>query len=211
MNKDLQPATIIEYWLGDVMDDITHLPDAFTRWFGGGDALDRDIASRFDTAVRHALDGGFHSWEQGIRSRVALVILLDQFPRNIFRQTPQAFAGDARALQLAQESVESGDYNYHALSYPEQVFLLMPYQHAEDLGVQEAGVALFGELEKHARDAGESAAVINWLASTREYAELHRDIVLEFGRFPHRNDVLEREHTGKERAWLEKSGQRFGQ
>lgn len=209
MNKALQPATVTDYWLGDVMADITRLPDAFKRWFGGGKALDRDIADRFGTAIRHALDGGFHSWEQDIHSRVALVILLDQFPRNIFRQTSQAFAGDARALQLAQESVESG--RYRELPYPEQVFLLMPYQHAEDLDVQEAGVTLFAELENLARDAGESAAVINWLVSTREYAELHRDIVRKFGRFPHRNDALERDYTAEERNWLENSGQRFGQ
>lgn len=209
MDKELQPATVTDYWLGDVMADITRLPEAFKRWFGGGKALDRDIADRFGTAVRHALDGGFVSWEQDIRSRVALVILLDQFPRNIFRQTSQAFAGDARALQLAQASVESG--GYHKLSRPEQVFLLMPYQHAEDIDVQEAGVALFAGLEKHARDAAEPPVVIDWLVSTREYAELHRDIVQEFGRFPHRNDVLGREHTAKERTWLENSGQRFGQ
>jgi uncharacterized protein (DUF924 family) len=209
MDKELQPATITDYWLGDVMADITRLPEAFKRWFGGGEALDRDIADRFGTAVRHALDGGFVSWEQDVQSRVALVILLDQFPRNIFRHAPEAFAGDARALRLAQASVESG--HFRELSYPEQVFLLMPYQHAEDIDVQDTGVTLFGELEKCVRDAAEPTVVVNWLVSTREYAELHRDIVQQFGRFPHRNDVLGREHTDEERTWLENSGQRFGQ
>ncbi|MDX1443149.1 MAG: DUF924 family protein [Gammaproteobacteria bacterium] len=203
------PAAVIEYWIGDVLRDVAFLDSAFKRWFNGGDAVDTEIRERFGAAVEIALEGGLREWEDTIRDSLALVILLDQFPRNIHRSTPRAFAGDDRALAIAQRWQDSRDFT--ALDYPEQVFLLMPYQHVEEIDTQEEGVRRFRALEDEACQTGAPCAVVKWLAATREYAELHRDIIARFGRFPHRNRILERESTAEETAWMEEGGQNFGQ
>lgn len=203
------PADVIEYWMGDVLADVAHLSSAFERWFQGGEAVDAEIRERFGDAVEQALDGGLQHWEQEIASSVALVILLDQFPRNIFRKMPRAFAGDERALAVSRRWAGSTEEEH--LAYVERIFLLMPFQHSEDAGIQRESVQRFRQLEDEACQTGEPCEVVRWLASTREYAELHRDIVLEFGRFPHRNAILGRDSSAAEQAWLEQGGQRFGQ
>ena len=204
-----KPADVIDYWMGDVLRDVALLDSAFERWFGGGEAVDAEIRERFGTAVETALDGGLRDWEGNIHDSVALVILLDQFPRNIHRRTPRAFEGDERALAITRYWLERDAVS--RLPYVEQVFLLMPFQHVEDPGLQEQGVRLFRALEDEACQTGEPCRVVKWLASTREYAELHRDIIRRFGRFPHRNRILGRDSTEEEIAWMEDGGHNFGQ
>lgn len=205
----LKPADVIDFWMGDVLRDVALLDSAFKRWFGGGEAVDTEIRKRFGDAVDVALEGGLRDWENEIRSALALVILLDQFPRNIHRSTPRAFAGDERALDISQQW--QGEPDFQSLEYPAQVFLLMPRQHIEDRDVQEESVRRFRELEDEACQTGAPCAVVKWLATTREFAELHRDIIVRFGRFPHRNRILGRESTAEETAWMEKGGHSFGQ
>lgn len=201
----IEPAAVLGYWFGGVERDATGLDKAFRRWFSGGEAVDREIVTQFGEAVELALAGGFAEWEGGVESRLALVLLLDQFPRNIFRQAARAFAGDERALRLARASVADGSAD--ALPPLRQVFLLMPYQHAEDIEVQREGLAQFRRLAR----AEASDAVGNMLESTMKFADKHLAIIERFGRFPHRNDVLGRLSTPAESAWLQDTGERFGQ
>lgn len=197
---------VLDFWFVDAASgDEAALQDAFSRWFGGGAAFDAEIEERFGAHIETALSGGLTDWETGIRSRLALVILLDQFPRNVFRRTAKAFAGDDRALKLARDAVH--DNQDEKLLPVERVFLLMPYQHAEDLAVQEEGVRLFRTLANNAERDG----VKKLLQNSFQYARKHRDIIARFGRFPYRNAVLGRRPTPDEERWLQESGERFGQ
>ncbi|MBW3568031.1 MAG: DUF924 domain-containing protein [Proteobacteria bacterium] len=197
---------VLEFWFGDAAGgDEAALQDAFSRWFGGGDAFDTEIEERFGVHIETALSGGLVDWESDVRSRLALVILLDQFPRNVFRRTAKAFAGDDRAIQLARDAVREG--LDEKLLPVEQVFLLMPYQHAEDISLQEEGVRLFRLLA----DGTEPHSVKKLLQSSFKYAQKHCDIIARFGRFPYRNAVLGRRSTPDEERWLQDSGERFGQ
>jgi len=132
------------------------------------------------------------SWEETEAGCLALIIILDQFSRNIFRDTPRAFAGDSRALALSKACC---DKNY--LKNPEihkRLFMLMPMMHSENLAVQDAALPLFKKLTSE-RDY--------------EYAEKHREIIARFGRFPHRNFILDRESTREELKFLNKPGSSF--
>jgi len=144
--------------------------------------------------VERALSGEYDGWAETPRGRVALVILLDQLTRNLFRGTPRAFAGDLRAERVAKEAVDAGEDG--ALRPFERVFLRMPLMHAEDRELQRAGVAAFGALVREHPDHGES------MRDFLSYAERHCATVERFGRFPHRNAVLARETTAEEAAFL---------
>ncbi|HEX6929104.1 MAG TPA: DUF924 family protein, partial [Gammaproteobacteria bacterium] len=193
------------FWIGDASaGERPALEPAMQRWFGGDKALDMRIRERFGEQIESALAGGFRQWEDDIRARLALIILLDQFTRNVFRGTARAFAGDARALGLARGAIAAGDIQ--SLTIIERVFLFMPCQHAEDRKVQDESVRLFAALAEEA-----PVALEDLLRTNLKYAKLHHDIVMRFGRFPHRNAVLKRTTTPDEAAWLEESGMRFGQ
>lgn len=203
------PATareVLDFWFGDAAaGDDKAIQEAFSRWFKSDAEFDAEIERRFGALIENALAGGLREWENEIHSRLALILLLDQFPRNVFRRTARAFAGDSRALGLAVEAVREGqDRNLQPV---EKVFLLMPYQHAEQHSVQDESVRLFRELA----EASAPGAVRKFLQSSLEYAEKHREIVARFGRFPYRNDVLGRTSTEAEEHWLQETEQRFGQ
>jgi len=197
---------VLDFWLGDAAgSDEAALNAASSRWFTGGAHVDAEIRERFGACIEDALAGGLSDWENDIRARLALVILLDQFPRNVFRRTARAFAGDARALQLVRDAVR--DNHDKDLRPVERLFLLMPYQHAEDIDVQHEGVRLFKQLaEEPVTDA-----IGKVLRISLEYAERHSAIIARFGRFPYRNEVLGRDSTVEEERWLQESGERFGQ
>ena len=200
-----KPGDILEFWFGAACEGGAALEQAFKRWFSSGPEFDAEIENRFGDLVKKALEGGLQSWETDVSARLALIILLDQFPRNIYRGSPQAFSGDARALSLAQRTL-ADTAEFDALHPVEKMFLLMPYQHVEDTDLQEKGVAAYRELEVQAPDY-----LRKLLSGAREFAEVHRDIVRRFGRFPHRNAVLDRQNTPEEQAWLEDDAPRFGQ
>ena len=181
-------------------------PDLGQRWFGGGAALDQEIRTRFGAQVLLALGGGLQDWESPQEqpwSRLALVILLDQFPRNMFRGSAQAFAGDARAQRLVQDTLaQQAD---RPLPWVARVFSYMPLMHAEALALQHDCVACF---ERLLADA--PAALKPRLQGHVDYARQHRDIITRFGRFPYRNAVLGRSNTPEEEDFLRR-GPRFGQ
>jgi uncharacterized protein (DUF924 family) len=159
------------------------------RWFTRDAAFDGELAVRFGQVLKEARDGGFDSWAELPERALALVIMLDQFSRNIHRGTPLMFAADAKALSLARQSVARG---YHqAMPASMARWLIMPFEHAEDLDAQWRGVGLFQTMGLN--------EMVPW-------AELHRDIIARFGRFPHRNSILGRRSTPAELAFLAQGG-----
>lgn len=196
-------SEVLEFWFGDTLQADWPEVSRHDVWFGGGESVDEQITRRFGALVETALDDGFADWEDSPRSRMALIILLDQFTRNIYRGQAKAFSGDGRAQQLVRDALWHG--MEQELPRIARVFLYMPLMHAECLGRQDACVERFEHLHKHAPDAIKAT-----LADHLHFARLHRNIVSQFGRFPHRNVALGRESTPEELEFL-KTGPRFGQ
>lgn len=196
-------ARVLAFWLEDGLQRGWPSRNLGDKWFGGGAALDQTIAHEFGDCVRSALAGGLSTWEAHPLDRLALVVLLDQFTRNVFRSQSQAFAGDARAQALVLDGITRG--LDRQLPLAGTVFFYMPLMHAEDLALQETGVACFKAL---AADA--PADRRQGLQGNVDFAEQHRDIITRFGRFPYRNTALGRPSNAEELAFLH-DGPRFGQ
>ena len=186
---------ILWYWFGR-LDEQGRVPsEKMTRWFRGGKEVDDEIAALFEEDVEMAAAGELDTWQEHPRSAVALLLLLDQFPRNLYRGQPASFAADPKALALALHSLEQGfDKKLPPIF---RVFLYLPLEHAEDLERQEQCVALFKELAQQASPE-EKALYENFL----DFAIQHRDLIARFGRFPYRNNILGRENTPEEDAFL---------
>jgi uncharacterized protein (DUF924 family) len=186
---------ILDFWFGSSEPGFEELEQRITLWFEAGPEVDVEIASRFGIIQREARNGRLNGWNTTARGRLALVILLDQFTRNLHRGTEEAFAGDAEALRLCLEGIELGvDAE---LSVVERAFFHMPLQHSEDLSVQEKSVRVFEELATTCSDAIRPH-MHRFFVSARS----HRDIIAKLGRFPHRNRVLGRECTEAEEDFL---------
>lgn len=165
---------------------------------------DELIRDRFSTTMQAAERGELAAWESTPRRRLALILLLDQFPRNAHRGTAQAFAFDHVALPLALMGLQFGaDAALHPV---ERVFFYAPLMHAESAEVQEESVAAYRRLRGEA-----PTELAEILERSLEFALLHQDIVHRFGRFPHRNQALGRASSEQETAWLALEGERFGQ
>jgi uncharacterized protein (DUF924 family) len=165
------------------------------EWFRKEAAFDALIRDRFGPLVDAALAG--RRFGDSPRERLAAIVVLDQFTRNIHRDTPLAFAGDAQALGLARTMTERGDDL--ALPPVQRGFVYLPFEHAEDLDAQDRAVRCFEAL------AADTPELLDLLA----YAHKHRDVIRRFGRFPHRNAILGRADTPEERAFLAQPGSRF--
>jgi uncharacterized protein (DUF924 family) len=184
------PSAVLEFWFGPTPHAVRDL------WFRKDAAVDAEIRSRFGDAIEAALGGAFRDWTATPHGTLARILLLDQFTRNAFRDTPRAFAGDAAALSMATSAVDAGDDR--ALDRYERWFLYMPFEHAEDTIAMERSLALFTAL---AADTGERSPL--------EWAEKHAVVVRRFGRYPHRNAILGRASTPEEIAFLKEPGSRF--
>jgi uncharacterized protein (DUF924 family) len=170
------PADVLAFWREAGPD----------RWFAGDNAFDAEVRRRFFDLWRAAADGRLASWEVSDDGKLALLIVLDQFPRNMFRGDRRAYATDAPARDLATRAIEGGvDLRIEPLL---REFVYMPLMHSENLSDQERCVELF-------RNAGATENL--------KYAEHHADIIRRFGRFPHRNPVLMRATTADEQAFLD--------
>jgi uncharacterized protein (DUF924 family) len=194
---------VLRFWFGDDWPCDWPASARDELWFRGGAAVDDRIRTLFASDVTLALDGALADWESAPHARLALVLLLDQFTRNIHRGQAAAFAGDARAQALVIEALREG--MDARLPVAGRLFLYMPLMHAEDLALQEDCVACFTRLHQ-----GAPAHLQETLSGNLRYAILHRDIVARFGRFPHRNAALQRQSTPDEIEFL-KDGPRFGQ
>lgn len=181
---------ILAFWFGPAPGEVR------AEWFRKDDAFDAQIRARFRVMIDDALQGEYADWTHSARGSLARVLLLDQFTRNVFRDTPRAFAGDALALATAQAALDQAFDQ--ALSSVERWFLYMPFEHAESAAAQERSLSLFGQL---ASTAGFDAPL--------EWAQKHAAIIARFGRYPHRNEVLGRASTPDEIAFLNEAGSRF--
>lgn len=189
-------SAVLDFWFG-APGSAEH---GRTRelWFRKSEATDRAIAARFGDEVEAALRGERYVWtEDGTDARgtLALILVLDQFTRNIFRDMPRAFVGDGTALSLAQHLVDTG--LHRRLSLLERWFAYMPFEHAESRSAQDRAVALFTQL------------AADGLPEPLDWAIKHRDVIARFERFPHRNELFGRASTAEEEAFLRLPGSRF--
>jgi len=181
----LDPAAqdLLAFWFG--APDTPEYGAFRAVWFEKSETFDAEVRDRFAEAREQAERGALDAWAATPRGALALVLLLDQVPRNIFRDTPAAFATDVRALEAAKQALRDG--HDAALRPMERLFLYMPFQHAEDLVEQERSLALYDRLD---------------LDRAQQFAHRHHEIIARFGRFPHRNAILGRETTEAERLFL---------
>jgi uncharacterized protein (DUF924 family) len=191
------PDDILSFWLGTPAATAEELMHKIRRWYQGTPQLDLEIDARFGELVEQTLDGKLTGFGHEPRSRLALIIVLDQFARNLHRGTPRAYAGDARALELALGMLEQGQTA--ALPSEERLFAIMPLVHAENPKMQDRAVELAAQMVAEAPNDDLRTAWSGGAARTRHY----RDIVRRFGRFPHRNAILGRPSTADELAFLE--------
>ena len=183
-------ADILNFWFAS--PDPGAVTELRPQWFTKDPAFDRTISDEFGVEIEMALAGGLGPWQTDAAGILALVLLLDQFPRNVFRGSARAFAGDERALALAKQAVAGG------LDGPmgprQRLFLYLPFEHSEKLADQDRAVALIAAI-------GEPEQT--------DYAHRHCAVIARFGRFPHRNAALGRQSTIEELQFLEQSGSSF--
>lgn len=194
---------ILAFWFRDGVETGWPSQDLSALWFRGGPPLDQEIDQRFGDLVRLAVAGGLPDWEAEPLALLALVVLLDQFTRNVFRARAEAFSGDARAQALVLDALARGWDTRLPLVC--RAFFYMPLVHAEDLALQYQALSGLGLLVAQAGPA-RSAELQSFMKSAQEHCAL----IATFGRFPHRNAVLGRPNSAQETRYLE-HGPRFGQ
>lgn len=182
--EDPRIAEVLSFWFEELTPAQHWMRD---------DAVDAAILERFGAVNAEAAAGGCDGWQAGCDGALALVITLDQFSRNLFRNSPRAFANDPKALEIARNAIDAG----HDAALPDgrRMFFYLPFEHAEDLAMQERCMELFSALDLTDQ---------NMQAVRR-----HHEIIERFGRFPHRNDVLGRESTVEEVAFLKEPNSSF--
>jgi len=186
---------ILSFWLEPKPQTEEEMAARGKLWFGGGPDLDRRISENFGALLESARRGELDAWANDPRSRLALIVLLDQFSRNVFRGKAEAFAQDDKALTLARTGWESGMFD--GFDAVERLFVSLPFSHAEDLDAQRRAVQLCQASLK-----GAPAAWKKMLIGAVDFARKHLDVIARFGRFPHRNETLGRESTKEENEYL---------
>lgn len=176
-------ATVLHFWFNDITPK---------QWWAKDAAFDRLIGERFGEVLQQAAAGELYHWRTTAQGRLAEIIVLDQFSRNIYRDTPQAFAQDAMALVLAQEAVAAGALAQ--LNADERNFLLMPYMHSESAVIHQQAEILFKQYAPE---------------NNYQFELKHKEIIDRFGRYPHRNALLGRTSTAEEVAFLKQPGSGF--
>jgi uncharacterized protein (DUF924 family) len=194
--------TILQFWFGMNADDKAVAAGQSKLWWSKNPQTDKQIQQRFEPTVAKAANRELDSWLETPIGRLALILLTDQFPRNMCRGTANAFAFDHLARSWCKEGI--GKDVHKALRPIERVFFYLPLEHSESLEDQEQSIALCEELV-----AGVDAEHKPTFEGFLRFAVRHRDIVRRFGRFPHRNAILGRESTPEELAFLEEKGSSF--
>lgn len=188
---DARAQAVLDFWFGGT-------GQRRREWFVKNAEFDAEIAQRFGPLIEAALRGELAAWpNDGAAAALAQIVVLDQFTRNVFRSTPRAFGGDARALAAARAMVAAGqDQELPPLL---RAFAYLPFEHAEDLAMQDESVRLFAALALQAPE----------LDDMLDYAHRHRAVIARFGRFAHRNAILGRESSVEELAFLQQPGSSF--
>ena len=187
--------SVLDFWFGAPGTALhgTNRPE----WFRKDPAFDEAIHTRFGATIEQALRGELEGWAGVTESALAQIVVLDQFTRNCFRDTPRAFAGDARALAAARAMV--GTRQDEAVPALQRAFVYLPFEHAEGIAMQDEALRLYGRL---AAIAPETAGSLDW-------AQRHHAVIQRFGRFPHRNAILGRHSTAEEIEYLKQPGSGF--
>ena len=194
----MSPDEVISFWIGPPATSAEALAAKIGRWFRGSPALDDEIRVRFGAARDQAMAGALDDWAATPRGRLGLIILLDQFTRNLYRGTPRAYEADPKALALAVAGLDRGEDA--GLSFEELMFFALPLGHAEDVALQRRHLET---VERHARAAPPALAPA--CAGAVNHARGYLDQITRFGRFPHRNAVLGRQSTPEEQSFLASS------
>lgn len=195
---------ILAFWFREQALSAPQIDRRMDIWFGEDEVFDLECKKEFADDVELASEGKLDHWAHQSRGRLALILLLDQFRRNIYRNTAEAFAKDKAALKLCVEGAR--DKKDQGLAPIQKAFFYMPLQHAESLKVQEKGVQIFRRLAEAV-----SPTYRETFETMLTFAELHRDIIEQFGRFPHRNTLLGRDNTPQEAEYLAGDSPDFGQ
>ena len=196
------PDAVLDFWVGAPGSAAEVGARQRPLWFAKSAANDQLVVERFAETLVAASAGRLDHWANTPRGRLALIVVLDQFPHHVHRGHGQSFAFDARSLALALEMIERGEDV--RVTPIERVFVYLPLEHAESLEMQDRSVALY---EKLANEA--AAAERQLFEGFLDYARKHRDVVVRFGRFPHRNELLGRPSTPEEIEFLKQPGSRF--
>ncbi|MFN3212667.1 MAG: DUF924 family protein [Henriciella sp.] len=199
----LTPGAVLDYWIGPATHDHLAANRLNKTWFIKSAETDAFIQSQFGDLLDELSDGLAAEWAKaGPRQTLAAIIVLDQFSRNIHRGTPKAFSYDPLALRLTKAGLARRETSQ--LTEVERAFFLMPLEHSESLEDQNTCVTAFEQL------LGSSRPVFRpLLENSLDYARQHRDVIAEFGRFPHRNAILGRQNTAAESDYLQKPGSGF--
>ena len=194
----------MSFWLSDSLQAPEKALARREWWYRGGTLVDNEIRDRFGSLVRLACKSKLNDWSVTAEGAFALILLLDQFTRNLYRNTSDAYVGDAIALEIVSTAIGRGiDYELHPV---QRIWLYHPFHHSEQIGLQDYGIERLEELMNCASDDWREyirRSIIGWVN--------HKNIVARFGRFPHRNDTLGRMSTAEEIDFLATSGQSFGQ
>ena len=186
---------ILSFWFDEIRDELSYFADCSKRWFAQNADFDREIVQRFQADYELAAQGQLTHWTQTARGGAALILVLDQFPRNMFRNDPRAFATDQMAQGVAEDMIAAGfDRQLRSV---ERYFVYVPFMHSERREHQQRSVTLFQQL-------AEQRAYFD-----TSYAVRHQQVIVRFGRFPHRNSVLGRVSTPAELAFLKQPGSSF--
>lgn len=189
---------ILDFWFGPLTKPTDFPQDRFELWFMKDEKLDEEIRLKFGHLLQENLD----DWSIDPRGRLAQIIVLDQFSRHIYRNTPQAFAFDIQSMNLTLEGIKSG---MDKKLFPvERGFFYMPLQHIEDVRVQEASIEAYSNLVEEAPDE-----VKPMCQEFLKYAKMHQEVIIRFGRYPHRNKILGRTSTPEEVEFLKQPGSSF--
>jgi uncharacterized protein (DUF924 family) len=190
-----KPDDVLNFWFGELTRPTDFPVEKSNLWFKKSQTTDRLISETFMTTWEAARKGQLDQWAGDIYGRLSLIIVLDQFSRNLRRDHPEAFSQDAKALKLVQGSIKRND---ELILFPiQRVFFYLPLEHAEDRASQELSVAMYTKLLSEVPAQMKSA-----MREFLRYAEAHKSIIEKFGRFPHRNRILGRESTSAEIEFL---------
>jgi len=196
--------TILSFWFKEQELTAPQIDRRMDKWFSEDPVFDHEIEKEFSDDISAASAGTLDHWASDPHGRLALIILIDQFRRNIYRNTAKAFSKDRLALKLCVEgAMEKKD---RSLTPIQRVFFYMPLQHAESRKVQAKSVELYNRLAEAV-----SPTYRETFLTVAQFAELHKDIVDQYGRFPHRNELLNRENTAEEAEYLAGDSPDFGQ
>ena len=198
------PAAVLDFWFAGPRDDAQLMAARNAVWFGSNQAFDSEIRLRFGDLLAAAEQGDLQHWQLSASGTLALILVCDQFSRNVYRATPRAFALDARAQALARDGVAQGIDR--ELAIIERSFFYLPFEHAEDNEAQKLAVRCFESLDLEAPAAFKAVT-----ADALHWARDHHAIVARFGRLPHRNLILDRPSTPDEVAWLAAHPNGYGQ